>query len=315
MANQVLFSILNSVPFYWVERPVPSGKNQFFMGEDWYVNQIPSWYSKSKYSQPYQKSDNVYIQLQSNMGVHNISLVSCSTKLAQKAATFTQITTIPTPAPMPRNYFEVLIQLADVPEGEYYFLIKSGTGNTIITHVSEPISIKLQHIETVQVQYKGAGDDLDVWFDGSQIFTLRVEGRLNTYAPGAVFKTYQDQILNTVQLSSVPYDQYKFTVGGSFGIPNWMLKKLNALLSYDTVIVEGLQIVKADGSKFDVTRVDRYGLIGASIDVQPALNKTYDLADSSYNNRVNVVYNLDATMFGTFNDLPGNNIIQITDVN
>lgn len=311
MANQVLFSSLNSIPLYWTDRSFPSGKNQYFIDEDWYINQIQPWNAKSFYAQKYQLSDSIYIQLQSNIAPHAWQIIDCKNNVL-KSGSLTQVTTLPLPTPL--NYYETKFQLADVEEGQIFIKITSGAGANLITHISEPIDLALDHEETILIKYKGAGDDLNVWFDGTQEFQLRVEGRVNQYVAGNVSKTYQDQILNTVELSSVPFDQYKLTVGGSYGIPDWLLKKVNAAFSYSSVIIENLQFVRMDGGKFDVTRADRYNLVGASMDILPADNLNYVLADTDFNRKIITVYNIDSRVFGTFNDQPGNNIIQITDI-
>lgn len=312
MANIVYIPILNPVQFYWTDKPVPFGKTQIMLGEDWFSRQIPNWYQKIDYLQKWQTSDGIYIQLQSNFGPVSWQLIDCSGAVLDEGD-FSQILTVPNGQLY--RYYDATIELAAIPEGEAYIVLNIGFGETIMQWISEPLDISVSHPETLLFTYGSEGDFMDVWFYGGQKFTFRCEGIVNQYAPGTKTKIYEDQILNIVQLSSVPYDEFTLQLGGTYGLPDWTAKKVNTLACCSYTSVEQLVFVKAsEDGKMTANRAERYPMAGWSMQIRPAKNSFGDLADTDFNLQRRIAYNIDAALFGTMNDQPENNNIQIIEL-
>jgi hypothetical protein len=309
MSNVVYIPSLNPVQFYWTEKPFPVGKNQYMLGEDWFSRQIPNWYQKIDYPQKWQTSDNIYLQYQSNFGPGAWQIINCS-GVVISSGDFAEMLTVP--SGQLYKYYEATIPMAGIDEGTKYIVLNIGFGETIMQWISEPLSIAASHPGTLLFTYGANGDYMDVWFYGGQTFAFRCEAILNQYLPGSKTKLYEDQIMNTVQLSSVPFDEYTLQLGGSYGLPDWAARKMNMNLCCPTVFAEQLQIVKAaEDGKLTPNRIELYPMAGWSMQVRPAKNSYGDLADTDFNLKRRIAYNIDANVFGTMNNIPTNNTIQI----
>jgi hypothetical protein len=310
--NQFFIAAVNPVKFYWTDRPVDPAKNFFLLGEDWFSKQIPEWYQKIPYLQKWQQTDTINLQVKSNFDPIAWQVRKCDGKTIVKNADFEKKYTAV--IGQPYNYYEANIQLADIEEGEYEIVIIVGSGDNTMTWVSEPQSIALKHSDTLIFNYKSTFNDQDVIFDTGIEFFFRCEGFINTYDPQNNAKTFDDQYLNMVPLSATASDNFKLNIGGSYGVPNWVAKLINTFYCCNYVLTEGLQFVRPSGTKMEATRAERYPMTGWLMDIVPASNYGSDFADSSFNNKVAVTYNIDASLFGTTNDDPANNTIRITQI-
>lgn len=308
--NQFFLAEINPVKFYWKERPVDPAKNYVLLGEDWFSKQIPEWYQKITYFQKWQQTDTINIQAKSNFDPIIWQVRTLDGKSIVKNGDF--IMKYTAVIGQPYNYYEANIQLADIDAGEYEIVLIVGSGSSIMTWVSEPQEIALKHSDTLIFNYKSSFNDQDVIFDTGIEFFFRCEGFINTYDPQNNAVTFEDQYLNSVPLSGTASDKFKLNIGGSYGVPNWAAKLINGLYCCNYVLTEGKQFVRPAGTKLEPTRVERYLMAGWLMDIVPAENYGSTFGDSSFNNKVAVTYNIDASLFGTTNDDPANNTIRIT---
>lgn len=304
MANVLKVPTINPVQFYWVQRPVPAGKNQYFMWEDWFKNQVPAWYAPASYKAKWQRTDNIYLQVSANFGPITWQVLDCSRRILMEGD-FVKIEG--TPSGKLYDFYDATIQMA-APEmssvSEFYIVINGADdGETVLAQwLSEPLLLADSITETLAFKYKfDKGYYHEVWFTGNNEFTFRIESRIKDYQPGAVMKTYVDQQVNTTQLSRYASDQYTLSVGHSYGVPDYMIKKLNNIFDCPYVYIEGVQFTLADGAAWEPIRVDYYALYGWATSIVPSRNLYYEYSDSSLDDQVAIAYNIDGKVIGIFN--------------
>lgn len=167
--------------------------------------------------------------------------------------------------------------IGGLPEGQYYLMLQLFDDTaTELLYISEPLFIAASHPDTVLIEYRHRDNTRDFVFTYDTInarLCLRVGGGMNTYRPESADTFYRDQEYTTQLVSSTPYSSKTFYAGYSLGMADWYLDKLNRIFSCSNVRVDGEQLVKAEGAKWEVSEVDQYHLLWASISVEPAKNR------------------------------------------
>lgn len=305
MPQYFYISKANPVTFYQVGVPPVAGKNFIHLDEDWFSAQIHSWEQEIRYFQKWQQTDTITLQVRSEYSSIRLDLIDCHGTVVETEDFVLRPTSI---VGQLWSTYEVNMQLADVDEGLYYLLIT--VVGTTLQFLSEPQDIALLHEDTLLYGYKHSTNNLDVIFDTGVQFGFRAETIISDYAPGNVQTVYEDQTLNLVELSATPFDTFKLKLGGSYGVPPWVAKKVNIIFCNDFVLLDGMQYVRADGAKLEPNRAELYPMAGWSMDIRPASNAFSGIYDTTFDDVVAVAYNIEGNTFGTTNGLPST--LQIT---
>jgi len=155
-------------------------------------------------------------------------------------------------------YFLKVVVPSDIP-GEY------------ITLVSEPLSIRDDHENTLAIWYGNDAyvSDFDLIYGSVDQFPvqnfIRVEGGVKSdgFQPGGKFQQYADLEYQQVILKATPFNIYKFTFGDNGALPNWMADKLNRIFFFPNVFInkDGAQTInyrnkyiRAEGAKMEPQR-------------------------------------------------------------
>ena len=181
------------------------------------------------------------------------------------------------------TYFLAKLNLAtgDYGSGIYYQALSYtdssygvGPGNSLCDiFLSEPIWIKPEHRDTVQLHWRNEFNDFDILFTGLLArynFTMRFDGGWESegFTPKSNDAIYQDIVQNPVMLSSVPFSTRKITFGRARGIPNYQADIINRILACTDVYVDGVKYCKVPGAKLEPTRTKEYPLAGWRIELQ-----------------------------------------------
>lgn len=311
MANILKISTGNPVQFYQANKTFFAGKNQYLLSEDWFSRQYPKGFFVN-YTQKWQKTDEIYLQVQANFDPITWTIINCRGAVLLEGD-FSIINTVP--SGQIYTYFEATIQLADpaISEGQFYIIINAGSG-PLVQWISEPQFVATSISNTLELQYTATGDYQDMWFDDDTIITFRAEARIIDYQPSMVSTVFIDQDQDAVQLSGTPFDAWKLNL---LWCPNWVAKKVNQITSFPQWYAERVQFVRLEASsKFDPNRPDRSAFASWSLDIRPANNELYDFSDSDSNRRIATVFNVNAKVFGTINNvLPSDATITIINTN
>lgn len=138
---------------------------------------------------------------------------------------------------------------------------------------------------TVRITYNHRRDEFDTVFSPERMFDFRVEGCfLPSESSFAVdSEGFRDQSDRYKQLSALPYRKDIFSVGGGFGVPNWVADKLNYIFSTSFVLIDEMKYSRSESAvpeNFDPRRLpdvplqDRTGE-GPSLPVRGPLRRGF----------------------------------------
>lgn len=308
MANNIIdISLLNPIRF------VDLGGNFKGFDNDWFQSQIRDFEDKVYYAQKWQKDDVIKLQFYSNFTPISVEVLTCSGRTVNTYAAVQKPSQLTDPDFKP---YEVSIPLAAYETGEYYLLLSAGTSSNKTQLISEPIYVDEIIDNSILFSYKNTLNSQGIIFETGIEFTFRCEAILSQYEPGFKDTLYQDQILDNVLLSSIPFRKFKLLLGGISGVPDWIVDKVNRALSCDTWSADGKGFVKQDGTQWTPVRLENYPMNGWGIDVLEAKNLSSKRGSNTGNptQQIALVYNVETDLFGTFNDLPSNNTVQITEI-
>ncbi|WP_430897621.1 MULTISPECIES: hypothetical protein [unclassified Paraflavitalea] len=307
MSNILKISDLNDTRFYDINPTIlPQYLSKHF---DLYqfAEQIPSWQSKVKYFQKKQTSDITVYQFESNFdpivvevvdryGIPRISLPATKVRQNKYQPTF--------------FIYEASINWSTLSEGCYWVTVNAGSG--LKNLISEPISLKANWPNTLYYEYSNSRYHGNVFFETGIVFKTRIEGRIGRLVPNTDDVVYEDDERTSYLLKSTASTSFELYMGGSKGLPDWMIQKINAIWTCNNVRIDGKSFSKSSETKLDLKSQDNYPMRGITMIVKEGLNRgaMYFSSDADVSKKLVVVHNIDSSLFGDTAN-PGSNVIQI----
>jgi hypothetical protein len=287
MAYNFDISPLNPLKFYPLADKLPSYNvndviNSFDANintrpfdQDFFYQNIPSWQDKRWYAQPYQNGDTIRLQWLGISGVtvsNLVYLLDCNSNIvATYTPTNPTLTTI-----NGLTIYECNIPLYNVAEGQYRVLIlhRSSLINTPrYFAISEPIDVKKKHENTILIEYNNSKNAQGVIFEYGIKFTMRVHGTINDLTTESEFYVYEDEPLNMVMLSGIPYRIWKLQIGGDGNaIPQYMADKIERITLCDTMAIDTIYYTRDEGSKLEANKKDNVPLASYSLNLRERYN-------------------------------------------
>jgi hypothetical protein len=308
-SNIVDISILS--PFQWTKEGYanPVIYNTKYR-DDWqYPDTIGSLYEQKSYLQPWELTDILPIQILSNYAPHQLELYDCEGNQVDVFAMAYVATSIEGTG---QKVYQALIALNGYDEGTYQFKIKSGSP-ILETYVSNFFSLKQKHEDTVLFEVTHDENDHDVIFETGIVMKLRVYGELREFQPGADRTIFIDQPRNAVQLSGKAFSTEKLIIGDSFGVPDYMIEKINALFLCSNVLIDAKQWVGNEGARFEAKREELYPMTGWAFELRPAKSGTRKrfVADGNQGTPLTITYRIQSRGFGAITTPASTNVIQV----
>lgn len=137
---------------------------------------------------------------------------------------------------------------------------------------SEGFSVMAKQENTILLKYKNSENNWSVIFDTGIEFQFRVEAIIQNFQPGNDRNTYIDQKRNVTLLDSVAYIKETLYVGGDYGVPKWVLDKINNIQQCDQVSYNGVFYQPPDGAEYESTTDPKNVYFWGSIEVNPVDN-------------------------------------------
>jgi hypothetical protein len=160
---------------------------------------------------------------------------------------------------------EYSIDFSRFQEGKYRFFLQSGNG---LKYSSDIICIKDTHEYTRLLSYCNTYNEQGVAFSTGVVFHLRVESQLyKAVIPKSEDSIYNNNLGGYRILNSSPYDNFRLNIGGTAGIPDWLMRIINQAFSCDTLFLNSIEITKADGATFEAIEQDNYNLRSWNIEI------------------------------------------------
>lgn len=108
---------------------------------------------------------------------------------------------------------------------------------------------------TILLEYTNRKNANNTIFDNVDRFVFRVEGAFlpQEFTFENETEDFRDQRYIPKVLSSFAYETRTLTLGGGFGVPNWVARKINLIFALSSVHVNGVNMVRSEGSSVEVT--------------------------------------------------------------
>lgn len=295
-----------NIPLIWPFKMVPSTLTPgIHFNDDWHSSQVRSWEMKRYYQQKWKKSDTTKLQIESSILPSNLKVLS------KDGAVVKQFTWSAVLSEIAYKIYETTFDISDLGEDVYYLYQQVAFGSIDWKYVSEPISSKAAWDRTLLFTYKNSFNDQAVaWTATGMEMKFRCEADIQQPDFLRDRAAYINQTRDLVNLSGIPYNAFKLEIGDAPGVAPYIIDILNRIFCCDSIDIEGLKYQSDDGSKWAVNRIKGYPLIGASIDIVPAVNKAaQQSADvTPLSSGIVMAYNIETAFFG-----PGS-LVPVTDV-
>ncbi len=313
MANNLYIPLANPVNFYeiappvidaWITRHFDSYSFRERLEQNPWEEQVP-------YFQKWQTSDTIRLQFESNFDPIQVDLINSIGQIVLTAP----FSNVLSNTYQPGYYvYETTMSLAAVPEGCYFLKLSAGAD---LIMISELMEIKVSQPGTCYLQYN-SGRYVQQIVPTDILFAMRVEATIGNLTPGDKKATYEDQELDVTVNQSRPFRIFDFVIGGSLGVADWVLDKVNRIWGFQNVTIDGKPFaVEADAP--DITRQDDYPLVGVTYKVREGINRySHIISDVGINTdqKLLVVDNLDHRIFGSIKPGGSNdNSVQILNEN
>jgi hypothetical protein len=265
--SKITIPYLNPVKFHKLT-PDETAKYLTRHMDDWnFSNTVPAYQIKQNYYQPFQTSDSLELQLESSFTAHTAKIVDGCGVTVQ---TLTMVQGAESASEPGLFIYEISQSLAAIEPGKYYITINC---NDELVLVSEPLEIKVVHEYSICIEYSHSQNKDGLIFETGKKLELRVGGHIFFKEPASKDTSYEDQSFDTTNLDSVPYRIYELYVGGSTGIPPYLIDKINRILGCNSVKIEGIYFAKPEGAKLEAIVADDYTLKGWTVDLQESENQ------------------------------------------
>jgi hypothetical protein len=118
---------------------------------------------------------------------------------------------------------------------------------------------------TVLFSYYNTENDFDTIFNlnGEQfIYHLRVEGgfRPDEQTPKLKTEDMEDQFINSVPLYGMPYLIKRLTIGANYGIPLWMLFKVNSIFALDNIFIDNIGHTRSTSTEIEISEREGFNI-------------------------------------------------------
>lgn len=311
MAENILeISGLVPMKFKDTDYTNPAPYNTKYFENFHYRETIPYYLSADDYFQPWQKNDIIYLHLRTNYGPHIVEVINAQGYKVTDLTLSYVATSIESSGLV---VYQGALALNSLAEGKYKLQLKSGDP-LVITTESDWFCLKELHQGSILLTYKHSENDFGVAFETGVEFRFRVHGGFKEFQPQSERVVFIDQPNNIVQLSSKSFHTEKLIIGNAYGVPKWVIDKVNQFFDCDSVLVDGKQWVAVSGARFEANRIDRYTKEGWTIEVRPAKrrsgNRFVNDAPAAANDYY-VTYNIEGGVLGDRNAPASSNVIQI----
>lgn len=310
MSNYVDISIMSPIRWIKLNVAVPAQYNMQHFDDDLAAKIVPAFYEKKQYAQKWQKNDVIYHQFQATYDPIVIELYKCNgTKVTEWSAS-----TVPTSISTSIfNVYQAESALNTIDEGYYYMILKIG-GDNIPKYISECLDIRTVHPLTRLFAYKNSYNRQTIVFETGIEFLFRCEASIEQFQPMSSDVMWIDQSYSNNIVSSKPYRTFQLLIGGQYGIPDWIVDKLNRILGNDSVKIDGKLYSRTAQSRWAPKREELYPWSGWSVEIQETKNKSalrYDEDNPVQSDEIMIAFNFNTAGFGDYDGDAATNLIQI----
>lgn len=278
--SRLYYSALNPVRFVWENRSKAAAYNDFDFDDQFQAEQLYPFEEQVFYASKWQTTDAIRLQIIADFTNISVALVDDD----GNGDAVVELNMAPKQQDLLNpgfRIYEVDISLASVTPGCYRLRMKLGAGEDADTVRSEPLDIREKHEGTVYLQYWNTKRKLNMIFEKGFRPAIRLEARFGKLKVSSNDQVYEDQPRNQTLIDSKPARIFPLYIGNEFGIPDWMLDKLNLIFGVHNVQINGKFFVKASaGQEFEERTIDGYPLRGFVFELREAINRSTLVIDT-----------------------------------
>lgn len=260
-------SYINPIQTYDLNPTVLPQYQSKFMDDHLFVDQIKPWQQPVRFSTKWLKADAIRAQYETNYQPLNLKVYKTDDQLL-----FSQVFDT-----KQQNFFDpdFYIRQADfdlniLEYGCYYFKI---TSDTLTLH-TERIEVCESLPNTILLQYSHYEKYQNIYFQAPFEPMLRVTATLKYVKTAMKSTVYDDQQLNKTMIKAVPYRIFRFMVGGSVGVPPYLIDKVARIFGCNEVRLDGRYYTKnGEGSEFEANEIPGYPMAGWQIELTEKFNR------------------------------------------
>lgn len=309
----VTVSYLSPVQFVPVGVILPAQYHYKQMNSDFFLNCIQEYSIKKNYFQKWQTNDIIQIQCITNgLGPVQLDLIDCNGK---NYGTFPMSQIVDPAVGSPYALFQANVTLNLLADGLYYLLLTAGTGGTQAQFISEGLKVKADWTRTLLYKYKSSINRHETIFSSGFYPTLRVEGTLTNFKPSSKYTSYEDEPLDLEIIDGIPTQNFELKIGLDQLVPDYMIDKINRILTLDETYVDGFKIART-AEEFEVQRIEGRADAFWTIPIRASLNRMGNTltVDGELNQSVAVIYQIDSAYFADLSGQVSSNVIQVEKV-
>lgn len=301
MANKLIYPFINPLQLFdpnIVQDARYNSKN--FIDHEFSQTILP-WEQYLTWCQPWQKSDTIWLQLQTNVGPVNFVL--------KKVYDDSVIATIPfvqgaenANEPGMRIY-EIAVPLAAYAEDCYYAEIQFGLNPVVFSLRTGNLDILEKVENSLYLEFKHYEFREGFIFETGLFPGMRTYGVLKYDRTTNKSKTYTDQTESETTLRNVPFRILKLFIGDSGGVPDYFIDKISRQAGCSTFLVDGKALTKPGDKEFEPKEEDDYPMRGWECEMRESKNRaTRDYENNiPLNGTIAIAVSVDSKGFGNSN--------------
>jgi hypothetical protein len=287
MANSSKISF--HCPFKFVKNTAAPG---IHFDDSFTCEQIKDFQFRRFYTQKWLKNTTTKLQCLSTIPPDPLKI--CNSKgVAVKQINWAAITAL-----NGLNVYELLFDIANIPEATYWLYQKFELLSYKAEFVAEPISSKISHPYVKAITYRHSYNDYDMVWSTDIAQTFCVECEIMEFKPKSEKTTTTSQTRDSFLLNGVPYRTFKLEVGEAKGVSPYIFDILNRIFCCDYVSIHGKEFSAT--ADFEIRDVKGYPLQGGTLEILESKN-LYSLQHNDFTALapgIVTAYNIDTGFFG-----------------
>lgn len=306
--NQIRISESNPIRF--VPVGLPAYKS---FDNDWFYNQIYEWQSAMNYAQKWVINDEIRLHFVSSFGPIQLDIIDC----AGNTIITHGVNLLATDIYNPLFVFYESVFIPPVIDGWWYIKFTVGSDDTTEIFISEPQETRTTNKGLLRAQYWNSFNKEDLYFANGAKFVLNAEAIIWKLDPKSNRTVWENQPMDLTTIQGIPYREFQFVLGDSYGIPEYMADKFNRIFCMDNVLLDNVQYTQVSGSAWERKEVELYARYGYTTNIRQQKNIVSLIGENNNSPAETflVTYNIKTNAFGLFNGNASDAVIQVTEIN
>lgn len=225
--------------------------NSYSMDQRLFKDRISRYSNRRPYYQKWQTNDRVDLQYITRSAQVVLQLYNCKGQVKLTPV----VNQVPSSAVTnPDVLLQASFALDTLEPGKYYLFAIFGFGAGARAFLCEGWHVKERWAGTGLIEYTNSRNERDVIWRAPFASSIRVEGMLTEFQPKSTRTSYANRNESYTTIEGIPYETYTLALGSyEDGLPDWMIRKVNAIFQLDDVRWDGMGIALVDDGEFAPT--------------------------------------------------------------